>query len=535
MNATFLKIAAYPVLTVGGLLITGCSGGNDDSAAAQTGTVISAQGVTGGNCASLSNLKMVDTTVSSAALVTPPFTPPRGGAAVTQPFCRVVGVSNPTSDSTINFEVWLPSGETWNKKFFSGTGAGSTGLSQYGPWATGLAATYAAMSQDRGHVSRADLGVPLTTDGSWAAGHPEKIIDWGYRSQHVTTVASQGIIGAFDGSAPQRSYYSGCSAGGHVGTMQAQRYPEDYDGIIAGAPAWNWTNLLVGRLWSSVPSLKNPADALPAAKLTLLSRAVVAACDAIDGVTDGVIDDPRKCNYDPGPLQCTGADAPTCLTTGQVNTARLIYAGPKRPNGQQVYPGYTRGSEPLWTVNTGATPGGSSFDFFRYWVYENANYDSRTFNFDSDVDFTNNKLVSGQTMASVVNATPNIKAFNARGGKLLIWQGWDDEQVHSLGSIDYYDKVVAANTKAETDKFFRLFMMPGVAHCGGGPGPDTINTLTALERWVEQGIAPNQIIASKVTGGTVTRTRPLCPYPQVAKYNGTGSIDAAASFTCANP
>lgn len=533
MNAKPLKIAGCGLLAASGLIIAGCGGGNDS--AAEVGTLVSAQGVTGGDCASLFNLKMVATTISYAAAVTPPFTPPSGGTAVTTPFCRVVGTSNPTGDSTVNFEVWLPATASWNKKFYSSTGGGSTGTIQYGAMATGLAANYAAMSQDRGHVSRSDLGVPVSTDGSWAAGHPEKIVDWAHRAQHVTTVASKAIVNAFYASAPQHAYFVGCSAGGHVGTMEAQRYPQDYDGIIAGAPAWNWSNLLIGRLWSSEPSLKNAADALPAAKLTVLANAVVAACDAIDGVTDGLIDDPRKCNYDPGPLQCAGADAPTCLTAGQVNTARLIYAGPKRASGQQVYPGYTRSSEPLWTVNTGAAPGGSSFDFFRYWVYENQYYDSRTFNFESDIDFTNSKPVVGQTMASVVNATPDIKAFAARGGKLLVWHGWADEQVHSLGSIDYYDQVVAANTKAETDKFFRLFMMPSVAHCGRGPGPDSIDTLTALERWVEQGIAPDQIIASKVTAGTVTRTRPLCPYPQVAKYSGTGSIDVAASFSCAAP
>ena len=538
MNTKLLKIAGGPLLAAGTLLIAGCGGGDGDAVAvavAETGSVASAQGVTGGNCASLFNLKLVNTTISNAAQVTPPFTPPGGGAAVTTPFCRVVGVSSPSSDSTINFELWLPAPESWNRKFYSGTGGGSTGAIQYGPMRKGLAANYAAMSQDRGHISRSDLGVPVSTDGSWAAGHPEKIVDWAHRSQHVTTVASKAIVAAFYSSAPQRSYYEGCSAGGHVGTMQAYRYPADYDGIIAGAPAWNWSNLLVGRLWASHPSLKNPADALPAAKLTVLADAVVAACDAIDGVTDGLIDDPRKCNYDPGPLQCSGADAPSCLTAAQITTARHIYAGPKRPNGQPLFPGYTRGSERLWTVNTGPTPGGSSFDYFRYWVYENQNYDSRTFNFDSDVDFANGKLVVGQTMASVVNAPPDIKAFGARGGKLLVWHGWDDEQVHSLSSIDYHGQVVAANTKAEADKFFRLFMMPGVAHCGGGAGPDTIDTLGALERWVEQGIAPSQIIASKVTGGTTTRTRPLCPYPQVARYSGSGSIDLAANFSCVSP
>lgn len=535
MPAKLLKLASWSVLTGSALLVAGCGGGDDDSPQPETGTTISKQGVTGGSCTSLFNLKLVDTTISYAAAVSPPFTPPGGGAAITTPFCRVVGVSNPTSDSTINFEVWLPAAAAWNSKFYSSTGGGSTGAIQYGAMATPLAAGYAVMSQDRGHISRADLGVPSSTDGSWAAGHPEKIVDWAHRAQHVTTVASKGIVEAFYSGTARHSYFVGCSAGGHIGAMEAQRYPGDYDGIIAGAPAWNWSNLMAGRLWASEPQLKTPADALPSAKLTVLNNAAVAACDAIDGVTDGLIDDPRKCTYDPAPLQCPGADAPTCLTSGQVNTARQIYAGPKRANGQQVWFGYPRGSERLWTVNTGSAPGGSSFDFFRYWVYENQNYDSRTFNFDSDVDFANNKSVAGQPMASVVNATPDIKAFGARGGKLLIWHGWADEQVHTMGSVDYYNQVVAANTKPETDKFFRLFLMPGVAHCGGGAGPDTIDTLSVLERWVEQGTAPAQIIASKVTAGVTTRTRPLCPYPQVAKYNGTGSIDVAASFTCGNP
>jgi feruloyl esterase len=535
-----MKLAAWLAVAVSSLLIAGCGGGdddNDDDAAPQrqTGEVVSSQGVNGGDCASLFNLKLHQTTISYAALITPPFTPPGGGAAVSVPFCRVIGVSNPTSDSVINFEVWLPPAATWNRKFYSGTGGGSTGAIQFGALRTGIAANYAAMSQDRGHISRSDLGVPASTDGSWAAGHPEKVVDWAHRSQHVTTVASKAIVQAFYTQAPQHAYFVGCSAGGHISAMEAYRYPGDYDGIIAGAPAWNWSNLMAGRLWASHPSLKNPADALTAPKLAVLNDAAIASCDAVDGLTDGIVDDPRKCSFDPAVLQCTGADAPTCLTPGQVNTARHIYAGPKRANGQQVFPGYPVSSERLWTVNTGPTPGGSSFDYFRYWVYENQNYDSRTFNFDSDLDFANNKPVAGDTMASVVNARPDIRAFGDRGGKLLMWHGWADEQVHALSSVDYHDQVVAANTKAQADRFYRLFMLPGVAHCGGGVGPDSIDALGALERWVEQNVPPDRIIASKVTGGTVTRTRPLCPYPQVARYNGSGSIDDAASFTCSTP
>ena len=526
-------VRLLPCCTAIAVVLAGC-GGSDD-AATGTGEVISKAGVVGGNCESLMNLKMTDVTIASVANITQPFTAPGGGAVVTTPFCRVVGTAQPTSDSNINFEVWLPPAADWNAKFYSGTGGGSTGSIQYGALRTGLAARYAAMSHDRGHTSRADLGVPVTTDGSWAAGHPERIIDWAHRSQHVTTVASKGITAAFYDRAPAHAYFVGCSAGGHIGAMEAQRYPEDYDGIIIGAPAWDWSNLLAGRLWSSLPSLNSSANALTSVKLKVLNDAVVAACDAIDGVTDGLIDDPRKCSFDPAVLQCQSGDAPTCLTSAQVTTAKAIYAGPKRSNGQQIFPGYPAGSELLWTVNTGPTPGGSSFDFFRYWAYENASYDSRTFNFNSDLDFVNNKPVSGQTLASVVNATTDIANFKARGGKLLMWHGWADEQVHTLSSIDYYNKVVAASSKADTDKSLRLFLAPGVAHCGGGAGPDTFNTLTALEQWVEQGIAPERIVASKLAAGVVIRTRPLCAYPQIAKYAGTGDINKAESFACANP
>jgi len=533
----WFRLAAWSLAAGSASILISCSHGIVHK---ETGTTLSTEGVTAGSCTSLLNLKMAGTTITSATAIAPPFSAP-GGATVSTPFCRVVGVSSPSSDSTINFEVWLPEATTWNGKFYSSTGGGSTGAIQYGAMGTGLSAKYAAMSHDRGHISRSDLktkegaAIPLSTDGSWAAGHPEKIIDWAHRSQHVTTVASKAIVKAFYSSGPSRSYFVGCSAGGHIGAMEATRYPEDFDGIVAGAPAWNWTNLLVARLWSSQPSMQNSNNALPAAKLKILHTAVVAACDAVDGVKDGLIDDPRKCSFDPSVLQCKGADAADCLTAAQVNTARIISSPSRRPGGEQIFPGYSWGGETLWTVNSGATPGGSAFDFFRYWVQEDANYDARTFNFGSDIDVMNNKLVAGQTLASVVVAKPDIAAYGARGGKLLMWHGWADEQVHALSSIDYYNQVMAANTKAKADGFYRLFMAPGVQHCSGGDGPDSIDTLSTIEKWVEQGVAPDRMTATKFVAGKVTRTRPLCAYPQVAKYSGAGSIDDAANFVCANP
>jgi feruloyl esterase len=413
---------------------------------------------------------------------------------------------------------------------------------------TAFGKNYAVKSTDLGHISKSGLlaadgvtVVPQGTDGSWALGHPEKIIDWGYRAEHVTTVASKGIVQAYYDSAPRYSYFEGCSSGGHVGSMDASRYPDDFNGVISGAPNWYWTGMATGRLWSSIPSLKDRAagDAF-VTKLPALHSAVVAACDGLDGLKDGLVDDPRKCNFDPSTMQCpAGTDALTCLTPAQVTMAKIINGGPQRPNGQQLWPGFTWSGEAKWggSVAGGATPGGSSFDFFRYWVWQDPKYDNKTFNFDSDFDFTNNKEVApGQTMDSVVNVKPEgINTFGAHGGKMLMYHGWADDQVQVLGTIPFYNRVMAANNNAKPDAFYRLFLVPGMQHCSGGDGPDSFDKLAALENWVEKGIAPDQIIASKIVSGKVTRTRPLCPYPQVAKYNGTGSIDDAANFACTNP
>lgn len=450
-------------------------------------------------------------------------------------FCRVAAVVQPTAASSINFEIWLPAPATWNGKLYSGAGSGSLGALMYEPLAAGLKRGYAAMTQDRGHVSRHDAPGGFTRDGSWAYRQPEKIVDWAHRGQHVATVASKSIIAAFYGKAAGKSYFESCSAGGHIALMEATRYPQDYDGIIAGAPGDQWTHAVTLKLWASLPAIRDRSNVIPPEKLKLLNGAVLQACDGMDGVVDGLLNDPRECKFDPVVLQCSAGDGPGCLTAAQVKNARSIYAGPVRPgSSERIAPGYTHGSELGWGSNMLPVPGGSGVDFYRYWVYEQPDHDLRNFDFDKDWDFVNQKRVGDRTMSEVTNVVPEqLGAFRRSGGKLIQWHGWADSSVATLGSIDTYQRVVATESSAGANEFMRLFLAPGVEHCGGGTGPNKFDMLTALEAWVEKGVAPERIVASALReDGAVARTRPLCAFPRVARYSGTGSFDAASSFSC---
>ena len=486
------------------------------------------------------------TTITSATFTDQETT--IGTTKVTVPFCRVVGLATPTSDSTVGFEVWMPPLSTWNGKF-QGVGSGSSaGSIATAAMLVALMDGYAAMATDNGHVT--DATRPNgAAEQTWALGHPEKMIDFAYRGLHVATVAGKSVTQSFYNKAASKSYFVGCSQGGHHALMEASRYADDYDGIVAGAPAWQWANLMVAELWNSMPALKDPT-AITAPKMTLLNNAVIAACDALDGVTDGVIDDPRKCTYDPAVLQCTGADSATCLTSVQVAAAKQIYGGAKYANGTTIFPPYTRGSELGWTsLYTGATPGGSGWDFFRYSAFQTPTFNNSTFNFDSDTDRAMNTLVAGEPLSSVYNATANLTPFQTRGGKLIIYHGWADQQISPSSSLDYYQRVVSSVGQPVTDSFLKMFMMPGIGHCSGGPGVAKIGGSTgaaasadadhdvvrALDRWVTQGIAPASLIGTRLESATITaRTRPLCAYPKVAKYKGSGSIDDAANFSCAS-
>ena len=482
-------------------------------------------------CEDLVNLPLPDARITAANLVTsgvfdpPPPAPPITGLPV---FCRAVGVAQPTTTSMIGFEVWLPT-ETWNGKLEGVGSGGSQGSISYTPLADGLRRGYAAMSNDNGH-----------TGGMWTfAQFPEKVIDFGYRAQHVTTQLAKTVIEGFYGAGPQHSYFVGCSQGGHHALMELQRYPDDYDGIIGGDPANYWTHLMTAELFNTLmATLRDPPNAIPPEKLPVITQAVIAECDAKDGLVDGLVTDPRRCTFDPGSLQCPGGDLPTCLTAPQVEAVRQIYAGARNPRtGELIFPGEPQSSEAvswfgLWVGVT--QPGGSSYEFFTNGVYGgDPSFDYLRFDFDADVAFTDSKPVAGETYASALNAiNPDLSAFRDRGGKLIMYHGFSDGFITPYNSIRYYNDVVSTMGE-QTQQFARLFMVPGMGHCAGGPGASTFDPLSALERWVEQGVAPERIIGSHVNADmTVAFTRPFCPYPQEARYSGSGSIDDAANFVC---
>ena len=484
------------------------------------------------SCEGLASLMLPNTTITMAQTVPAgAFTPPAGSGAANpvpaaaqafkalSPFCRVAATVKPTSDSDIKVEVWLPS-SGWNGKFQAVGNGGWAGVISYSAMADAVRAGYASASTDTGHVGGR---------GTFALDHPEKLIDFAWRSEHEMTVKAKAIIQAFYGNPPRLSYWNGCSTGGRQGLKEAQKFPDDYDGIIAGAPA----NRTAISLWIAAAVLKDPASYIPPSKYPLIHQAALTACDARDGLEDGLIDDPTKCDFDPMVLLCKGADGPTCLTAPQVEGAKKIYSPAINPRtGQQLFSSLVPGTELGWATQAqGPEPSANIYDQYRYVVFKDAKWDWKTFNFDSDV-------VRGDLPENVVmNATdPNMKAFFSHGGKLLLYHGWSDPQVPTLNTIKYYKSVVETlGGPAKASASVRLFLAPGMGHCGGGEGPNVFDKVGALEEWVERGKAPETLNASHRTDGKVDRTRPLCPYPQVARYKGTGDVDDAANFVCKTP
>jgi feruloyl esterase len=480
-------------------------------------------------CESLTSLAQPDTVGTAAELVpagrfTPPGTAMSIGSMILPAFCRVAATLKPTSDSRIRIEVWMPA-SGWNGKFQAVGNGGWNGTIEYPGLAEALRRGYAAGSTDTGHVGNS---------ASFAVGHPEKLIDFGYRAVHEMTLHAKGIVSAFYGRAPALAYWVGCSSGGKQGLKEAQRFPADYDGIIVGAPANAWTHLAASSVWIAQATLGSPASYVPATKFELLHKAVVDACDALDGLKDGVIADPTRCHFDPQLLQCReGEDGPGCLTAAQVDAVRKIYSGPRHPRtGAPIFPGLEPGSELGWAELAGGPKlGTSADDHFRYVVFRNPRWDFKTFAFETDVAMTD------AVDDGLINATdPHLEAFVGRGGKLLLYHGWSDPLIAPRSTVEYYTAVTSALGGAEeTSKAVRLFMAPGVGHCTGGEGPSQFDMLTALEQWVEHGTAPERIVASHVRDGVVDRTRPLCAYPTIARYSGTGGTTDAASFVCVRP
>jgi feruloyl esterase len=477
-------------------------------------------------------------------------------------FCRVQGVSTPVAGSEIGFEVWLPRVKDWTRRLHMvGNGAYSSRI-YYAQMAARIRAGDVAVATDTGHQ-----GSELT----FAIDHPQRIVDFSHRAVHESVLAAKDLTKAYYGAAPAFSYFSGCSTGGYQALMAAQRHPQDFDGIIAGDPGNNRSNLNLVFLWqflSNHPHGDNQHQIVPNGKLLLVNYAIVASCDRLDGVADGVINDPHNCHFDLRSLRCRRGDAPDCLTGEQVDAMQRMYAGPKDARtGKSIYPGYTLGSEGVVADESETLPGWSGYwsnpkqpaepqrvDFFRYWVFNDPHWDWWKFNWGSDID------VIGHTVGTVFNATStDLRKFQAHRGKLIMFMGYEDPVGAADEATNYYEAVEAAapgasqaERRKQTQAFLRLYMVPGMGHCAGGPGATHFSTATrdsdppasdaqhdmaiALQDWVERGTVPERLIATKFdkeqgADRRVVFQRPLCVYPQVARYVG-GLTNSAASFTC---
>lgn len=475
-------------------------------------------------CEGLKSLSLPNVTITAAefrsAGAAPSARGGRGAGPQLPAHCRVAAVLAPSSDSHIEMELWMPA-ENWNGKFLAVGNGGWAGAIETGAMATALGRGYATSSNDTGHNRTAGA------DGLFALGHPEKVLDFGYRSMHEMTVQSKVLINAFYKQTPRLSYYQGCSTGGRQGLMEAQRYPEDFDAIIAGAPVYNQTRLHASQMSLMVDMLKKPESILSNAKKTAVGNAVLGACDAQDGVKDQLITNPQMCKFDPAQLLCKAGDAENCLTAAQVETAKKAYSPVKLKTGEMVYPAHSLGYEAGWRMPTaGGTPPSLPGDSFRILGHQDEKWDLNSFDLDKDLALA---LKNGGDAIDAINT--DLSRFKARGGKLLMWHGWADPGPAPENTINYFN---AAGKQAggNTSDWMRLFLLPGVAHCGGGNGPDQADYLTPMEKWREGGTAPAQIVASKRDN---SMTRPLCPYPQVAKYSGSGDTNDAKNFTCAAP
>jgi Tannase-like family of unknown function (DUF6351)/Tannase and feruloyl esterase len=503
------------------------------------------------SCSALTNMVFDGgTIVTAATLVTSGtlVTPANQTLTNLPAFCRVQLTSRPTTDSNIYSEVWLPQ-STWNGKFLSSGEGGYVGALNYtrlgldGGLDELLRRGYVTASTDTGHSS---------SDAFWGVGHPERIVDYLYRAKHIVTVAAKGLVAAYYGQAPTHSYFNSCSNGGRQGLMEVQRYPEDYDGVVVGAP-WNFqSHSNAGMIWDGQAENTTP---LPASKLPAITAAALAACDGNDGLVDGVIANPQTCSFDPSTLLCTGAETDSCLTPAQLATLQKHYQGARNPRtGEQIFSGWSVGGEAGWTpsiVGSQTDLTSLGIPYFANLVYQNPSWDYRTFNFDSDMAFADS------TIGALGNSTQlDMSAARNRGVKIIQYQGWNDQVLQPGESPTYYQQVASTmGGLTATQAFYRLFMVPGMTHCYFGPGATSFGGVgqqippvrdaahdieTVLENWVENGVAPETIVATKFTDNAATTRsillqRPLCKFPAVARYNGSGDPNSAASFSCVTP
>ncbi len=508
-----------------------------------------------GDCAALAGVTLDGARITAATDVAAGrFTAPAEGMPGSDTdlpgYCRVQAVAAPTADSEIRFEVWLPSPSTWNGKFEQVGNGGYAGTIPSSSLASALLRGYATAGTDDGHQGG---------DPTFAIGHPEKVVDFGHRAVHLTAGFAKALVEAYYGKAASKSYFVGCSDGGREALMEAQRYPADFDGIVAGAPASNWTRLLTSAVWDWQALTATPGSAIPVAKLAAIQAAALAACDRLDQVADGLIENPTRCRFDPASLRCPGADRPDCLTSDQLAALEKLYQGPVSPaTGRQIYPGMVPGAEAVpgnWSLWVVASPNQPlplipwfGIGFYRDFVFGQADWDYRTFDLDRDLNTALQK-VGGELDAT----DPDLRPFRDRGGKLIQYHGWGDAAIAATGSVEYYEQVTAT-VGPDTPDFYRLFMVPGMGHCAGGIGPTDFgqelppagppnperDVVAALDRWVETGTAPEQLIGTGLRLGAppsdptkaVAISRPVCAWPKEAIWQGQGSTDEAAGFAC---
>ncbi len=498
------------------------------------------------SCEALASVKIDKTSIDAAESHPAGAYTPAGGAEITglPAFCRVHGVVTPVEGSHVEFEVWPPEAD-WNGKIeMVGNGGYSSAIS-YPAMADHLKQGYAAVATDTGHKG---------DDPDFAVGRPEAIVDWASRAVHVSIDAAKPVVSDFYGQTARHAYFWGCSTGGQQALTEAQRYPKDFDGILAGDPGNNRIHLNAGFLWQFVKNHRSSdlSVIVPPEKLALITDAVIKTCRGKDGgaPSDEFLTDPEACGFQPAELMCKGADAPDCLTGDEVDAMAAMYGGAHDPKtGEQIYYGWPKGSENSGRV-VKTLPGWSLYwadpahpdrparlNFWRIWAFQDPNWDWRSFDFDAGMKTVDDRL------ASTINAmSPDLSAFRASGGKLIQYHGLADPVVPPRESIDYYERVQATEDAAKPPRvdasadFYRLFLAPGLYHCQGGPGPNLLDLQGALEKWVEQGVAPETIAATKYRDDKPAEgammSRPLCPYPKRAHYNGAGDPAAASSFSC---
>jgi Tannase and feruloyl esterase len=491
------------------------------------------------DCNALKQLSLPDTTITLAEQVT---SGELSGPGIDKPlhdlppFCRVIGILHPTADSEIRFEVWLPE-KDWNQRLLGVGNGGFAGSIGYRQLAGNLGRGFATAGSDAGHQAEGE-------DASWAFGHPEKIIDFGWRAVHLTAERAKDVVKAYYGKTASKAYFDSCSDGGREALMEAQRFPEDYDGILAGAPANAWSSMLTSGVSTAQSTIGDPRGYISSMKLPAIQKAALAACDASDGVKGGFVGDPEKCHFDPAVLLCKGAESLDCLTQPQLNSLKAYYGG------TSLFPGFAMGDEESWgSWIVGQGPGSGSGlqyvqNYYRYMVTEDPKWNILT------ADVSASLQQATQKTAAALDATnPDLSRFRARGGKLIMYHGWNDPAISPWNSIAYYHDVQKAVGEQETAGFLHLYMVPGMEHCVGGPGPAAFGqfgipttggpkygVFDALVDWTEKDVPSGQIIATKFSpDAKVLMTRPLCPYPQLARYKGTGDTNDAANFACSKP